>query len=288
MSGFGDAEKLRAARELAQSFSRTKDPKKRNIGGSSLGPRKEHSEPYRQQPAKQTRYGQIPAPSWQGPTQGSTQGSTSSSSSIPPPSQRDYSSLSSFSTGGVRKSVIGSSGLDFLKASGAKSRDVEKPPTGPVPIVSEAANVDQQAESTGNGSAIDGASSSTSPQPTEGISRGNILDAFLSIVAKKPSIGQEIDTLTKMIPKAMDLNAPEPVAEATTPKGQSNGDKPKRSEAGTNQNSGLGHSQSEKPSPVAAAAVSSNGRDQGQTAGTNGAPISPSTKAKGLSASAWA
>ncbi|KAL7948268.1 hypothetical protein V8C42DRAFT_246279 [Trichoderma barbatum] len=210
MSGYGDPEKLRAARELAQGFSKTKDPKrKKNVGGGGgLGPRKEHWEPH--QPAQQTRYGQIAAPSWQSPAV--------PVSSVPPPSQRNYSSISSFSTGRVGKStVIGRSGLDFINASRTKSQDAEKPQASPVSIARQAVNTLQQANSNSNGVSTDAHLPYTSPQAPESAPCGNILDAFLSIVAKKPSIGQEIDTLTEILPKAMDLNAPGTVASVVPP-----------------------------------------------------------------------
>lgn len=131
MSGFGDPDKLRAARELAQSLSGTKDPrkKKKTVGGSNLGPRQEYREYQPRLPAQQSGHA---TPSRQAPTysnnsvpppsQRSYASSSSLPSAVPLPSQRSYSSSSSFSTGRTSKSVIGSSGLDFLKASGAKPR----------------------------------------------------------------------------------------------------------------------------------------------------------------------
>lgn len=111
MSGFGDDEKLRAARELAQSFSKSKPAKKKNVGGGGYGPRPVIYVPQRHQQVPLIRQPPVTKPAIQ---------------NIPPPSKRNYSATTSFSTGRAGKSVIGTSGLDFLKASGAKARGKHK------------------------------------------------------------------------------------------------------------------------------------------------------------------
>lgn len=118
MSGFGDDEKLRAARELAQSFSKSKPAKKKNVGGSNYGPRPVIYVPQHQQLAPLIRHHPVTRPA--------IQNLPPPNSSIPPPSQRNYSATTTFSTGRAGKSVIGTSGLDFLKASGAKARGKHK------------------------------------------------------------------------------------------------------------------------------------------------------------------
>lgn len=114
MSGFGDDEKLRAARELAQSFSKSKPPKKKNVGGGNFSPRPVIYVPQHHQPMPKLRQPPVTKPAFQNVSP--------SVSSIPPPSMRNYSATTSFSTGRAGKSVIGTSGLDFLKASGDKAR----------------------------------------------------------------------------------------------------------------------------------------------------------------------
>lgn len=164
-------------------------------------------------------------------------------------------------------------------------------------IASEAVKDIQPAESIDNGTEIDNHLSSNSQQESENVPRGNILDAFLSIVAKKPTIGQEIDTLASILPKAMDLNAPTPAAsDATLAKDHPHSNITahdtdnvfQRSSVRANQNQALDHSHSDTPSPVATAIVSGNCKAQGQTTGTNGVSKASVTKTKGLSASAWA
>lgn len=122
MSGFQDPEKLAAARELAQAFSKVKDPKKKKStgGGGSQQPRYEQWEPY--PPQHHQHHGHhghhaqfAPQQYWQsaGPP----------ISSVPPPSQRMYASTTSFSTGRAGKvSVIGNAGLDFIKQAGMRPR----------------------------------------------------------------------------------------------------------------------------------------------------------------------
>ncbi|RFU76360.1 hypothetical protein TARUN_5886 [Trichoderma arundinaceum] len=201
MTGYGDPEKMRAAIELAQSFGKTKAPReKKRVGGGSLGPKQEHWEPY--QMGQQSRYGQVSAPP--------RQTFSSFGSYIPPPSQRNYGPSVNFSTGRARRPpVIGKLGLDFLNA----------PRSTVESSASEKAQMDQESATTlvqkseirkENGSN----SETTMPGPISTLPRSsgngqceNILDAFYSILAKKPSLGQEIETLTEILPKAMDLNA---------------------------------------------------------------------------------
>lgn len=123
MSGFQDPEKLAAARELAQSFSKIKDPKKKSGGGGGGGggghqPRYEQWEPY--PPQHHGHHAQFaPQQYWQdaGPP----------ISSVPPPSQRMYASTTSFSTGRTGKvSVIGNAGLDFIKEAGIRPQGTYK------------------------------------------------------------------------------------------------------------------------------------------------------------------
>lgn len=65
-----------------------------------------------------------------------------------------------------------------------------------------------QPDMSSNGAADYTHFSSSFPQPTGETTPGNILETFLAIAAKKPTLGQEIDTLTEILPKAMDLNGP--------------------------------------------------------------------------------
>ncbi|KAJ4857375.1 hypothetical protein T069G_08272 [Trichoderma breve] len=307
MSGFGDDEKLRAARELAQSFSKSKPAKKKNVCGGSYGygSRPVIYVPQHHQPAPLIRQPPVTRPAIQNPPP--------SNSSIPPPSKRNYSATTSFSTGRAGKSVIGTSGLDFLKASGAKARDTAQPQPNTVSIASEVTSTIKQTEKIStinqsekistikqteisNGTSTNAHLPAIPPQASENAPFGNILDAFLSIVAKKPSLGQEIDTLTKILPKALDLNATEATASGAPPaNGHSVGDiaakennVPQRFSAGANQNRVTDHSPPNKVSPVATAVVSSNGKAQGQTVSTNGVSKVSVTVTKGLSASSWA
>lgn len=134
-----------------------------------------------------------------------------------------------------------------------------------------------------------------SPQASGNAPFGNILDAFLSIVAKKPSLGQEIDTLTEILPKALDLNATESTPSGALPsKGHAVGDIPvndnnvPKGSVGANQDRASAHSPSNKVSPVATAVVSNNGKAQGQIVSTNGVSKVSVTVTKGLAASSWA
>ncbi|KAK4068928.1 hypothetical protein Trihar35433_5507 [Trichoderma harzianum] len=308
MSGFGDDEKLRAARELAQSFSKSKPAKKKNVGGGSYGPRPVIYVPQHHQPPPLIRHHPVTRPAIQ---------------NVPPPSQRNYSATTTFSTGRAGKSVIGTSGLDFLKASGEKARDATQPQSSPVSIAGEATstikqmekittinltekistikqtekiNTIQQTEKISNGTSTNAHLPTIPPQASGNAPFGNILDAFLSIVAKKPSLGQEIDTLTEILPKALDLNATESTPSAApTTKGHPAGDTavndnnvPQGSSAGATQNRVTDHSLSGKVSPVATTVVSNNGKVQGQTVSTNGVSKVSVTVTKGLAASSWA
>ncbi|KAL7909995.1 hypothetical protein GGI35DRAFT_478875 [Trichoderma velutinum] len=288
MSGFGDDEKLRAARELAQSFSKSKPPKKKNVSSSSHGARQVLCVPQQHQPTPKIRYPPVTKPAIQSPTP--------SNSSVPLPSKRSYSSTSSFSTGRVGKSVIGTSGLDFLKASGAKAKYAPHTQPSPVSIAGEATSTIKQTEKSSNGTSTNAPLPTIPAQAPGSAPLGNILDAFLSILAKKPSLGQEIDTLASILPKAMDLNATGSAASGAPPtKGHSVSDTAANennasqgARIGTNQNRVSDHSLSEKVSPVATTVVSSNGKVQGQAISTNGVSKVSVTETKGLSASSWA
>ncbi|KAF3058773.1 hypothetical protein CFAM422_011897 [Trichoderma lentiforme] len=306
MSGFGDDEKLRAARELAQSFSKSKPAKKKNVGGGSYGPRPVIYVPQHHQPTPLIRHHPVTRPA--------IQNIPPLNSSIPPPSQRNYSATTIFSTGRAGKSVIGTSGLDFLKASGAKARvSIASEATSTIKQTEKISTVQQaekistinqtekinttkQTEKISDGTSTNAHLPTIPPQAPESAPFGNILDAFLSIVAKKPSLGQEIDTLTKILPKALDLNATESTPSSAPPtKGHSVGDTaannnnvPQGSNAGASQKRVTEHSLSNKASPVATAVVSSNGIAQGQAVSTNGVSKVSVTVTKGLSASSWA
>ncbi|KKP04543.1 hypothetical protein THAR02_03369 [Trichoderma harzianum] len=319
MSGFGDDEKLRAARELAQSFSKSKPAKKKNVSGGSYGygSRPVIHVPQYHQPAPLIRQPPVTRPAIQ---------------NIPPPSQRNYSATASFSTGRAGKSVIGTSGLDFLKASGAKARDTAQPQPSTVSIASEVTSTIKQigkistikqtenisttkqteeistikqiekmttinqTENINNGTSTNARLPTIPPQASENAPFGNILDAFLSIVAKKPSLGQEIDTLTQILPKALDLNATESTPSAAPPtNGHSVGDTAANdnhvlqgSSVGASQNRTSDHSLPNKISPVATAVAPTSGKAKGQTVGTNGVSKVSVTVTKGLSASSWA
>lgn len=105
MSGFNDPEKMRAAIELARSFGKVKDPKKKKYDVGGFAPRQEY---WNQPPAgEQSRYG--------APAASSRQTFAPYGSLAPPPSQREYGPSMSFSTGRAAKSsVIGNLGVDFL------------------------------------------------------------------------------------------------------------------------------------------------------------------------------
>ncbi|KAK4063980.1 uncharacterized protein Triagg1_9308 [Trichoderma aggressivum f. europaeum] len=294
MSGFGDDEKLRAARELAQSFSRSKPPKKKNVGGSSFGPRQVIYVPQHHQPMPKIRQPPVTKPI--------LQNAPPSISSVPPPSMRNYSATASFSTGRAGKSVIGTSGLDFLKASGDKARVAMQPQPSPVTIAVEATSAIKQTETIKQTEKTSNATLTIAPPPTlhpqapESAPIGNILDAFLSIVAKKPSLGQEIDTLASIFPKAMDLNATEPAASGAPPtNGHPVGDTSAKDNnvsqgpsVAANQDRLSAHSPSNKASHVATAVVSSNGKAKGQAISANGVSKASVTVTKGLAASSWA
>ncbi|PKK49250.1 hypothetical protein CI102_7049 [Trichoderma harzianum] len=290
MSGFGDDEKLRAARELAQSFSKSKPAKKKNVGGGSYGPRPVIYVPQHHQPTPLIRHHPVTRPA--------IQNFPPSNSSIPPPSKRNYSATTSFSTGRAGKSVIGTSGLEFLKASGAKARgkQIQSHQLNNSTIKqTEKLNTIQQNEKISNGTSTNAHLPTMPPQASENAPFGNILDAFLSIVAKKPSLGQEIDTLTKILPKALDLNATESTPSVAPPsKGHSVGDTPvndnnvPQGSVGANQDRASAHSPSNKVSSAATAVVSNTGKAQGQTVSTNGVSKVSVTVTKGLAASSWA
>ncbi|KAL6815744.1 hypothetical protein GGI42DRAFT_312227 [Trichoderma sp. SZMC 28013] len=288
MSGFGDDEKLRAARELAQSFSKSKPPKKKNVGGGNFSPRPVIYVPQHHQPMPKLRQPPVTKPAFQNVSP--------SVSSIPPPSMRNYSATTSFSTGRAGKSVIGTSGLDFLKASGDKARVATQPQPSPVSIAVEATTTIKQTEKISNGTSTTVHPPTIPPQAPESAPIGNILDAFLSIVAKKPSLGQEIDTLASIFPKAMDLNATGPATSGDLPtNGHSVGDTSAKDNnvsqgpsTGANQDRVSAPSPPNKASPVATAVVSSNGKAKGQTIRTNGVSKVSVTATKGLSASSWA
>ncbi|KAH0523596.1 hypothetical protein TsFJ059_008579 [Trichoderma semiorbis] len=277
MSGFGDDEKLRAARELAQSFSKSKPAKKKNVSGGTYGygSRPVIYEPQHHQPAPLIRQPPVTRPA--------IQNFPPSNSSIPPPSQRNYAATTTFSTGRAGKSVIGTSGLDFLKASGAKAQNVAQPQPSPVSIASEVTSTIKQTEKIctinqterintikqtenikiikqpeiSNDTSTNAHLPTIPPQAPGTAPFGNILDAFLSIVAKKPSLDQEIDTLTKILPKTLDLNATAPAASDAPPANDDN--VPQGSNVGASQNRVSDPSPSNKVSPVATAVVSKNG-----------------------------
>ncbi|KAM0264098.1 hypothetical protein ACHAQJ_000843 [Trichoderma viride] len=207
MSGYMDPEMMRAAKELAQSFQRSKEVPKKKVGGGGPAPRQEHWEPF--QAGQQSRYGQVTAPP--------RQFLPSSGSLAPPPSRRSYATSVNFSTGRTgRPSVIGSLGLDFIRPPSSKvdSPDNEKIKTSPVHVTKQESQVDPRMENGSNGGMVKPNRISkpdpisTPPRSSGNGQAGNILDAFYSILAKKPTIGQEIETLANILPKAMDLNAP--------------------------------------------------------------------------------
>jgi hypothetical protein len=116
MSGYNDPEMLKAAIELAQSFSRTKGGGKHNTGGGGMGGRKEHFEPH--QPRQQSRYGQVAAP----PRQTFTPSAPPLRPLAPPPSRRNYGGSGDFATRRAAcRPVIGNLGRDFLISSGVEA-----------------------------------------------------------------------------------------------------------------------------------------------------------------------
>ncbi|KAL6860932.1 hypothetical protein J3F83DRAFT_748026 [Trichoderma novae-zelandiae] len=306
MSGYQDPAKLAAARELAQGFSKMKDPKKKKAGGGGGGgsgqqPRHEQWEPY--PPQHHGHYAQfVPQQHWQnaGPP----------ISSVPPPSQRMYASTSSFSTGRAgTTSVIGNAGLDFIQQAGMRPQGQTQP--SQVPMTSQMLYAGFQPDMSSNGVADYTHYTSAFHQPPEGAAPGNILETFLAIAAKKPTLGQEIETLTEILPKAMDLNAPATAAaNAQAAKYSSyahgsqeqNGSVEVRGHRDGKTNDANNSSRtndkaatqtrgshSRKLSPVAAVFVPANNGGLQQSAGVNeGSHIAAAQQTKGLSASMWA
>lgn len=243
--GYNDPEMLRAAIELAQSFSKSKGNGKKNAGGDRLGGRKEHYEPPppRQQSSRQqSRYSQVAAP----PRQTLTPSMPPSRPLAPPPSRRNYDASGDFATRrAASRPVIGNLGKDFITTSALKA----EPPSKWTPLRSyrmsynifRRGNSDfnlEDEKATGTSTSTTGQGSqkgppadknngcggaakpepfSTPPRSSGNGQSGNILDAFYAILEKKPSIGQEIDTLANMLSKVMDLNATEPPALDTPP-----------------------------------------------------------------------
>ncbi|KAM0473453.1 hypothetical protein ACHAPX_008200 [Trichoderma viride] len=200
MSGYNDPEMLKAAIELAQSFSRTKGGGKHNTGGGGMGGRKEHFEPH--QPRQQSRYGQVAAP----PRQTFTPSAPPLRPLAPPPSRRNYGSSGDFATRRAAcRPVIGNLGRDFLISSGVEAEP--EPPkdqkvTGkPVPVSGQESQKGSLADKNSNGGATKPEPLSTPPRSSGNGQLENILDAFYAILDKKPSIGQEIDTLAEALSK---------------------------------------------------------------------------------------
>lgn len=128
MSGYNDPEMLKAAIELAQSFSRAKGGGKNKAGGGGLGGRKENFESY-QPRQQQSRYGQVAAP----PRQTFTPSVPSLRPLAPPPSRRNYGGSGDFATRRAAcRPVIGNLGRDFLISSGAKAEP--EPPSKLAPL----------------------------------------------------------------------------------------------------------------------------------------------------------
>jgi hypothetical protein len=119
--GYNDPEMLKAAIELAKSFSKAKGNGKNRAGGGGQGGRKEHLES--PQPRQQSRYGQIAAP----PRQVFTPSAPSLRPMAPPPSRRNYGASGDFATRrAASRPVIGSLGREFLVSSGVKA-EPERP-----------------------------------------------------------------------------------------------------------------------------------------------------------------
>lgn len=128
MSGYNDPEMLKAAIELAQSFSRAKGGGKNRAGGGGLGGRKDNFESY-QPRQQQSRYGQVAAP----PRQTFTPSIPSVRPLAPPPSRRNYGGSGDFATRRVAcRPVIGNLGRDFLTSSGTKAEP--EPPSKLAPL----------------------------------------------------------------------------------------------------------------------------------------------------------
>ncbi|PTB67811.1 hypothetical protein BBK36DRAFT_1167115 [Trichoderma citrinoviride] len=306
MSGFQDPAKLAAARELAQSFSKMKDPKKKKGGSGGGGQQHQQKQWEAYPPQHHGHHAQfVPQQSWQsaGPP----------ISSVPPPSQRMYATTTSFSTGRATKtSVIGNAGLDFIKQAGTRPQTAGQVQPNQVPMTSQTLYTGFPSEISSNG-AVD------YTQFTSGFSQpaapGNILETFFAIAAKKPTLGQEIETLTEILPKAMDLNAKG--ATATNAQADQHGSYANGSQEQNGKSKPLGHrmsrgnsdakinnghtssrttdkevtqtrgSHSRKLSPVAAIFVPANNSASQQCTGVE-SRSSAAQQTKGLSASMWA
>ncbi|KAK1242537.1 hypothetical protein MKX08_005349 [Trichoderma sp. CBMAI-0020] len=206
MSGYNDPEMMKAAIELAQSFSRAKGGGKNRAGGGGLGGRKEYFEPY--QPRQQSRYGQVAAP----PRQTFAPSMPSLRPLAPPPSRRNYGGSGDFATRRAAcRPVIGNLGRDFLISSGVKAESDEPKDQEvagkPVPVAAQESQKNALADKNSNGGTRKPEPLSTPPRSSGNGQLENILDAFYAILDKKPSIGQEIDTLAEALSKA-DLNDP--------------------------------------------------------------------------------
>ncbi|PNP38016.1 hypothetical protein TGAMA5MH_10115 [Trichoderma gamsii] len=200
MSGYNDPEMLKAAIELAQSFSRTKGGGKNRVGGGGMGSRKENFEPH--QPRQQSRYGQVAAP----PPQTFTPSAPPLRPLAPPPSRRNYGGSGDFATRRAAcRPVIGNLGRDFLTSSGVKAElepPKDKKATGnPVPVSGQESQKGPLADKKSNGGTTKPEPLSTPPRSSGNGQLENILDAFYAILDKKPSIGQEIDTLAEALSK---------------------------------------------------------------------------------------
>ncbi|KAH0495449.1 hypothetical protein TgHK011_008999 [Trichoderma gracile] len=306
MSGYQDPEKLAAARELAQAFSKVKDPKKKKSGGGGgQQPRYEQWEPYPPQHHPPQHHGHhaqfAPQQYWQnaGPPH---------ITSVPPPSQRMYASTTSFSTGRTSKvSVIGNAGLEFIKQAGMRPQAAQAQPSQG-PSAGQTLYTGFQPD-IGNNNVTDYTQfTSTFPQASGATGPGNILETFLAIAAKKPTLGQEIETLAEILPKAMDLNAQGATAtdaqagthmsyanfsQEQNGKVQGNGNS-KANDANTartndKQGTQTRGSHSRKLSPVAAVFVPANNGASQQSASVNKeSKILAAQQTKGLSGSMWA
>lgn len=82
--------------------------------------------------------------------------------------------------------------------------------TSPASIddINQARKIALQTDNHTAGGAVNVDAISIPLQPSGNGQYGNILDTFYSILAKRPSLGQEIENITEILPKAMDLNAP--------------------------------------------------------------------------------
>ncbi|KAL7900905.1 hypothetical protein HDV63DRAFT_369949 [Trichoderma sp. SZMC 28014] len=207
MSGYNDPEMMKAAIELAQSFSRAKGGGKNRAGGGGLGGRKDNFESY-QPKQQQSRYSQVAAP----PRQAFTPSVTLPRPLAPPPSRRNYGGSGDFATRRAAcRPVIGNLGRDFLISSGAKAEPEppkdQKVTENPVPVPAQASQKGSLADKKSNGGTTKPEPLSTPPRSSDDGQLDNILDAFYAILDKKPSIGQEIDTLADVFSKAY-LNDP--------------------------------------------------------------------------------